>query len=213
MIPHVGHLARRDVRHDRDHTASTDGVERKGGAIVARQHGHALADLRDELAAADEVAGGVLDRDDVVEHAEPHHRIGEQIARGARRHVVEYDRQLGRARDRREVLVQTFLARPVVVRRDVQQRVGAGILGRLRQRERFARGIAAGAGDHRHATARGFDGRRDDGDVLFDVERRGLTGRADRDDPVHAAFDLPVNQLGQGVEVDPPRLERRNEGS
>ena len=86
--------------------------------------------------------------------AQPRDRLGQQIAAGARRHVVEDHRQRHRLGDRAEVQVQPLLRRPVVVGRDLQQAVGARLARRLGQRDRLGRRVRAGAGDHRHALLR-----------------------------------------------------------
>jgi 4-hydroxy-tetrahydrodipicolinate synthase len=58
----------------------------------------------------------------------------------------------------------------------VEQRIGAGILGGLRQLEGFARRVTTGAGDDGDAAACGFDGRRDDGTAfpLYACGSRGV---------------------------------------
>src|SRR5262249_14223318 len=70
------------------------------------------------------------------------------------------------------------------------------------QRERLARRVSAGAGDHRHAPARGLHGRRDHRDVLVDVQRGRFARRPDGDDAVDPVLDLPVDELRKRVEVD-----------
>ena len=53
-----------------------------------------------------------------------------------------------------EMLEQPLLRRLVVIRRDLQRAVRAGLLGGLRQINRLARRIRAGAGEHLDLAAR-----------------------------------------------------------
>ena len=61
--------------------------------------------------------------------------------------------------DRLEVQEETFLRRLVVVGRDHQHGVGAGLLGVAGEFDRLVGRVRPGAGDHRHAALRHFDAR------------------------------------------------------
>ena len=87
----------------------------------------AVALLRD----ARHVGGGVLHAGDVLQLIEPLHGVDVDVDDRAGRNVVHDDRNADRVVDRLEVLVEPFLGRLVVVRRDHQHGVGAGLLGML----------------------------------------------------------------------------------
>ncbi len=72
-------------------------------------------------------------------------RIGfvAHVGNGAARHVVQDHRQIHRFRDLREMAVDAFLRRLVVIRDDLKRRVGADLLRRLRELDRLSRGVAA----------------------------------------------------------------------
>ena len=98
--------------------------QRQRGDVVAAVDGEvALArggERLDQLAAAAEVGGRVLDADDARHLGEPQHRVVGEIGDRAARHVVEDERQVDLLGDRAEVAVQAFLRRLVVVRDDRQ---------------------------------------------------------------------------------------------
>src|SRR3546814_15431612 len=102
------------------------------------------------------------------------------VAAGAAGHVVQNDRNIDCFGDRLVVAIQTFLRRLVVVRRDEQRGIGAGILAELRQLDRLRRRVRSGAGDDRPALFRQIDDATYDFGVFVDVERRRFTGRTDR---------------------------------
>ncbi len=113
--------------------------------------------------------------------------------------------------DRLEVLIHPFLGRLVVVRRDDEHRVGAGLLGVLGQFDRFPRRIGTGAGHDRHAALGLVDAPFHDVLVFVVRERRALAGGADRNKPAGALFDLPVDQPPERFLVDGTVLERGHE--
>ena len=96
---------------------------------------------------AGDVAGGVLDADDVLQLEKPRHGLDRHVDHRARRDVVDDDRDADRVVDRLEVLVEPFLGRLVVVGRHDEERVGAGLLGMARELDRLGGDVRAGAGD------------------------------------------------------------------
>ncbi len=80
--------------------------------------------------------------------ASSQHRLGRQVAAGAAGHVVEHHRHAHRVGDGAEVRQQAVLLGLVVVGRDDEHGVGAGLLAALRQLRRLVGVVGAGAGDH-----------------------------------------------------------------
>ena len=90
--------------------------------------------------------------------------------------------------------VEAVLGRLVVVGRDHQDRVGAGLPGVAGEADRLGGRVGAGAGDHRQAAGGGLDHQLDHALVLGMGERRRLAGGADRHQAVSALLDVPFNQ-------------------
>ncbi|SST10097.1 Uncharacterised protein [Acinetobacter baumannii] len=148
-----------------------------------------------------QVAGGLLDADDVRHLGQALDGLRKHVAGGAARYVVEDLRDRNGFGDMAEVLVHAFLGRLVVVRRHQQAGVGAAAFRGLGQRHRLAGGVGAGAGDHRDAALDLVDHATDHLDVLFHVQRGRFTGGADGDDGVGAFLQVEVHQLGEAVPV------------
>ena len=127
-----------------------------GELVEARAHGRAL--LRD----AHHVGGRVLHAGDVLQLEQPLHGVDRHVDHRARRDVVDDDRNADGVVDRLEVLVKPFLRRLVVVGRDHQHGIGAGLFGVLRELDRLVGRVRAGAGDHRHPALRLLDAPFDD---------------------------------------------------
>ena len=114
--------------------------------------------------------------------------------------VVEHDRQRRRLGDRLEVLVEAFLRRLVVVRRDRQQPVGADALHVARQLDHFPRVVSAGAGQHGHLALGFLDDQLHHAQLVAMRQRRRLARRPARRQKVDASVDLPASQtLDRGL--------------
>src|SRR5437899_1012989 len=110
------------------------------------------------------------------------------------------------------MLVQPFLRRLVVIRRDREESIGAGLGELARQLDDFLSVIATGPGEDWHLAA-GFLGEDlDDAPALGRGQRRILAGRAARRQEVDAAVDLAAAHAPNRclVEIAAPR-ERRDE--
>jgi hypothetical protein len=83
--------------------------------------------------------------------------------------------------------VDALLRRLVVVGREQERAVGAGVLRVARQLDRLAGRVRAGAGQDRDATLRGLDDDLDDAAVLEMGEGRGLTGGSEGAESPEAA--------------------------
>src|ERR1022692_785851 len=107
------------------------------------------------------------------------------------------------------MLEQTFLRRLVVVRRDLQRTIRPGLLGFLREINRLACGIAAGAGEHLDFAGREFHGECHDMNVLRVIHRGRFPRGADGHNAIHAALDLVFDQARERGFVNFPMLKRR----
>ena len=111
---------------------AADRQQRQGERVVAGVVGQVgAAAVTQEVAARSPLAS--LTADDPLVLGEPDQRLGGDRHAGAVRDVVEHHRQPGGVGDRGEVPDQPGLRRLVVVRRDHQQAVRAGLLGRAGQ--------------------------------------------------------------------------------
>ena len=150
---HLVHQLGRDVGGDRDHAVAAEQDQRERGRILAAVDREVARRALDEVGAALDVRGRVLDADDAGHLRQAQHRVVLHVRHRARRHVVQDHRQVDRLRDLAEMAVQAFLRRLVVVGHHRQAGGGAGLLRRLGQLDRLGGGVAAGAGDDRDAAA------------------------------------------------------------
>ena len=153
-----------------------------------------------------DLAGRVLDADDVLQLEEPRHGLDRHVDHRARRDVVDDDRNADRVVDRLEVLVEALLVRLVVIGRHDQHGVGARLLGVAGKVDRLGRVVGAGAGDHRHPALRHLDADFDDALVLVVAQRRAFAGRADR----HEAVACPPRSASRRRRGRRPRRARRS---
>src|SRR6478736_6806335 len=185
-IDHRRQPVARGVRDDRDQAHAAVGEVAQGGDVVAGVDG--VAHLH-QLGRARQQAGGLLDRGDVVVAA--HRLVGLELdeARGAARHVVEHDREVGRLGHGGEVVLQADLAGLVVVGADEQHAVDADLLRLPGQLDRVGGGVGADARNDARAVA---DRVLDSAEDLAVLGHRGggaLPRRPADDDPVVAVVD------------------------
>ena len=93
--------------------------------VVAGEHREVWRHLVHHRRHLTDIAGGFLDADDVVDFREPLQRGRLDVHAGAALHAVDNDGKFHRRRDRFVVLVQAFLRRLVVIRRDGENAVDA----------------------------------------------------------------------------------------
>ena len=141
----------------------------------------------------------------------PLHGVDRHVDHRTRRNIVDEDRDADRVVDRLEVLIEPFLRRLVVIGRDDEHRVGAGPLGMLGEIDRFLGRIRAGAGHDRHPAARLIDAPFHHLLVLLVGQRRAFAGGADRNQPIGALGDLPIDQVAERFLIDGAVLERGDE--
>jgi len=154
-----------------------------------------LGELRQNAAQMD-------DPDDVVDIGKPADRRRQHIDAGATRHVVEDLRNWHGLSNFFMVLVQTFLGRLVVIRRNQQAGVGANLHGRHGQFDRFISGVGAGAGNYRYGAIDLFHRVGDHPAVFFHRQRGGFTGGAYGYDRAGALADMHINERVHAGPVD-----------
>ncbi len=205
------HQLGRDVGGHRDHAVAAAQHQRQRGGVLAAVDREAARRAAQQVGAALEVGGGVLDADDARHLGEAQHRVVLQVGDGAAGHVVQDHRQVDRLGDLAEVPVLPFLRRLVVVRDDREAGGGAVLLRRLGELDRLGGRVAAGAGDDRDAAARMLDRNADQLLVLVEVDRRRFARGADHDDAVGALLHVPVDQLAKARQVEPAVFQHRGD--
>ena len=123
-------------------------------------------------------------------------RLDGDVAPGPAGDVVDYLWEVHRVRDGAEVGLHPLWFGDVVVRRDEEQAVGAGVGRSLCQVEGLAGVVRSRARDDGHVVVRErLDGRLDHLDVFVVRHRRALAGGADGDHPVDTALDQSLGVL------------------
>ena len=162
-------------------------------------------------AGAHQVGGGVLHPDDVGVPGQPRDQFHADLDDGARRDVVEDDRDVDRIGHRHEVAILPFLRRLVVIACHRQHGIGTHRLGELGQFDGFDGGIAARARDHRHAACGFRDADLDHPAMLVMGQGRRFAGGATGNQAVGAFGDLPRDQLAESGLVQLAVLHRGDE--
>jgi hypothetical protein len=106
---------------------------------------------------------------------------------------------------------QASLRRAIVIGRDDQRGGGARILGGLHQTHGFSRVVGPGACNDRNAASGVIDDSFDDQIVFCMSKCRAFACCADRNQPVCALIDMPVDKAFQGGKVDLSVCERCDE--
>jgi predicted protein tyrosine phosphatase len=92
------------------------------------------------------------------------------------------------------MLEQSFGCGLVVIRRNREKAVGARGAHAASRFDDFVRVVAAGAGQHRHASARLAHDQFDDAHLLLVGERRHFPGRAARNQEMDTGVNLPLRE-------------------
>ena len=127
---------------------------------------------------------------------------------GAARNVVEDQGQIHGLGHGRIVLIQAFLCGLVVIGRNEERTVRAGLLGVGGKGNRLVRGIRAGACNHRDPPVHDFHGKRDHALVFFVRERGGFPRGPAGHDAMRAVGNLKLDQLAIRGFVECAVLER-----
>ena len=155
-----------------------------------------------------EVAGAVLEPDDVVDLRHRHRRrFGEpRVAT-----VVDDDGKVGHTGDGAGVVDQAGLGHLDEVRGKQEQPVGAHLLGRGREPLGLCH-RSARAGVDGHAAGDHVDRGADDGAELLVVEGVEFAGAAGDEHAARPGCDPVGDVVGQGVDVDVAGLGERGDG-
>ena len=211
-IVHVGKRLRGDVRGHRDGAMATAGKIGKRRRVLAGQLRETVAQRVQDARRAADLGGRVLDPGNVRERRVHANEIGivdpDDRAAG---NVIDDDGDVDRLGDGRQLAVQPFRRRLVVIGADDQHAVGTGIGGMARQAHRLGGGVRAGAGDHRNAAGGLLDAQLDDTVMLVMRQGRRFTGGAYGHEPMRAALDLEFDKFSERILVDPPVAERRDQ--
>ena len=197
LVEHPPHLGAGDVRGDADQPVAAELERAQVVLVVAGEHAQAVdrAQLR---------AVGLLDGVDPVDLRELREQVRRHVQRRPRRDVVEDHRAPGgRAGDLGEVRDQAAAVRLVVVRRDRQDRLRAGLDDRLGEVRGVARVVGPRAGEDRLLAAELGGDRAHEADVLVvgSCASPRLGGAAD-DEPVRALLEQVAGERDAGLVVD-----------
>ena len=91
-----------------------------------------------------------LTPDDIGQFVKPLHGVDRHVDDATRRNIVDDDRNADGVVDRLEMLIKALLRRLVVIGRDDQNGVRAGLLGETRKLDRLLRVVRPRAGDDRN---------------------------------------------------------------
>ena len=203
------HRHRRQVRSHADYAVAATRHQREGLVIIAAENTEIRWSIPPDRQDLGDVAGGFLDGHDVRDFRQTQHGLGFDVGAGTARYIVQYDGLVRRFGDRLEVLVHAFLGRFVVIRHDHQPGIGAPRLEQPDVPHRRFQGIRSDAGDH--GTGEKFPGHPQQFHLLIIFQTRRLGRRAERDQEVHAAFNLAAHQGTVARVIHGPVRERRHQ--
>ena len=151
-----------------------------------------------------EVPAGLLDPVDLGILGQDPVGLGGEGDPGAGGDIIEDDGQL-RAVGDVLIVAEALLGALVIIGGHMEEGVGAGVLGVLREVDRGGGVVAARAGDDLYPVVDVLDAEIDGGDVLPQAQGGALAGGPQDADGIHAPGDLLVDELGETVVVDSPR--------
>ena len=192
--------------------AGADRHHREAELLEPHEHFEVAAELVQALGNEAEIVDGLLDADEVRRAVLDGFQRVERDADGrAARDVVDHPRHVVPARELQVIRDEAALRRPDVVRRDDQERVGAGVERVLGQHAALRERLRARCRDDGHAAGRRLDGERHEPVALVGRQRRGLGRRAVDEDAVRAFLDLEFDELRIAVVIDVAAFERSDE--
>ena len=205
------HGRRRDIGSDRNHAIGTAQHGLRAATIVTAEYGE-IRTLEcnggsDTLA----IGARFLQAHDAFVSSQARGGFRQHVAAGARRHIVEHDRQPGFVGDRGKMPEQSFLGRPHIIRGHDQGSVGADGMGAARGHDGFARIRCAGSRQHRHAPGYALE-REPERAFEFGLAQgmRFASGAGHHERP-RSADKLIVDQRAKGGQIEPVAAERRGQ--
>ena len=195
-VVELGDRIRREVRDAAEMSPAAEAEHRVAEQLDPRQRDEVRAGLVEHVGDVLEVAGGLLDPDDVrVGAAQPPDGRRRDVDGGADGDVVDDDRQVGKlVGDASVPPEQALLLCPAVVGRDDERGGRAQALGFGGQLQRLGHQRGPGAGQERHPPGDRRRRRAHHRDPFLDGLRGRLAGRAADRDPVRSVRKLPVDQ-------------------
>ena len=170
--------------------------------VVSRKHKKIFRNLLDHLRDLGNISGSFLHADDVFDFGQAAQRRGIDVDIGARRHVVQNNRERSRRRDGLEMVVEPFLRGLVVIRRDRQDSFRAHPFDFARHFDDVARIVAARAREDGHFAFGLFQRDGHDAQVLFVRQRGAFARRAARHQEINPACDLAAHQAPQRLFIE-----------
>ena len=171
------------------------GVKAQRRGIFARKLAEILATSGALVGNPGNIAGGILDPDDVFVPGKRAHGFGGHIDNRAAGDIIDDDRNIGGGDDRLVMRDQPALGGLVVIGRDNQRGCRADLLCEPGQAGGLAGGVAARTGNHRNAACGGFHAYAHHIAVLVMAQGRGLAGCADGHHPCAAHLYMPFHQF------------------
>ena len=166
-IHESSHVFRRHVGGHRNHALGPQRHHRQRQGIIPGEHGEIIAALVNDVGDLPQRPAAFLDPHHVFEFGETRNCGRGHVHAGTPRYVVEDQWQIHGLGHGRIVLIQPFLCGLVVIGRDEERAVRAGLFGVGGKGDRLVRGVRAGTGNHRNPPVDDLHGKRHDVLVLF----------------------------------------------
>ena len=195
---HAAELCREGVAKHGNHTYGTEGDEREGNAIVARNDVEAFRLVLDDVVHLTDVARRFLDGHDVLEVAgQAKGGFGGHVHTGTSRYIVEHDRQVCSFGHGLVVLVDTFLRRLIIIRYNDQEGIDTGHVVVLHALYHGLGAIATHAQQDRNSSAYTVDNGAFHLLLLFLAQRRSFGGCTQHTQEVRSVLQLIIHQAKQ----------------
>src|ERR1700680_4362749 len=189
---------------------ATERDQGNGEGVVAGKHGEAGRNLLEDRRHLSDVAGGLLDADDVIDFREALESGGFDIHAGATLDTVNNDGDFYGGGDGFVVLIESFLTGFVVVGRDGKKAVHAHGLEVLGELNDLGSVVAAGAGEHTDAAVGLFERDFDYAQMFFARERGTLARGSARHQEIDAFIDLTFYQRTEGWLIERAVFAKRS---
>ena len=192
------HGLRCDIGGYRYHPDPALGVIAEVAGVIARDQVELTADIGPHPADPTQIAGRVLDADNVRMGRQPGNGLVRHVHARPPGHIVQQHGQLDGFGDGLEMQGQSRLGGPIVIGGDDQRPVGPDSLGVTHQFDRLFGRRRAGPGDDPRPSGRHLHAQLHHPLVLIQRQRGALARRAHRYDAVDACGDLAFQKLREG---------------